>query len=309
MTNEELYIAGLLFENIIYRYNGQQFEDLFVNIMTKRYPNFNAVKAYGNEGDHKNDGFDKTTGTYYQVFAPENILKTKTIQDAVKKLEEDFTKLYDYWNKICTIEQFFFVINDKYNGVPARIHEKCMDLNSMDKYKNLKLDIFTDKDLEREFDALDDVQKQKIIGMVPSKEFKSIEIDALSKTIQHLSNMHFKDPGNDKLIVPEFNEKIKFNCLSDEIKTYLKTGSYQEGILIEYFNNEPGLNELIQKRFNSLYLDSKDKYPDNIDNFNDLRFAYILEEASIDNTMTVRICVLVLMAYYFSSCDIFEAPK
>lgn len=35
------------------------------------------------------------TGTYYQVFAPEDITKDKTIYDAAKKLEQDFRGLYE----------------------------------------------------------------------------------------------------------------------------------------------------------------------------------------------------------------------
>ena len=90
MEKEHMYIAKILFKNKVYQHKGQAFEDFFVSIMTKANPEFQAVKAYGNIGDRKNDGFVRSTGTYYQVFAPEDITKTKTIADAVKKLETDF---------------------------------------------------------------------------------------------------------------------------------------------------------------------------------------------------------------------------
>lgn len=57
--------------------------------MTKAEPNFQPVKAYGNIGDRKNDGFVSQTGIYYQVYAPRDVNKEKTVGDAVKKLETD----------------------------------------------------------------------------------------------------------------------------------------------------------------------------------------------------------------------------
>ena len=73
----EKYIASLVFKNRIYQYEGQQFEDFFVEIMQKDDSRFQPVKAYGNIGDRKNDGFVKEDGIYYQIFAPEDISKIK----------------------------------------------------------------------------------------------------------------------------------------------------------------------------------------------------------------------------------------
>ena len=64
MTGEERYIARILLKNKVLGYSGQKFEDLFVEIMTKSNIEFQAVKAYGNIGDKKNDGFIRSTGTY-----------------------------------------------------------------------------------------------------------------------------------------------------------------------------------------------------------------------------------------------------
>lgn len=75
MNSSEKFCTKKLFELRVFKYNGQQFEDFFVEIMSKSNPDFQPVKAYGNIGDRKNDGFDKIRGVYYQVFAPEDILR------------------------------------------------------------------------------------------------------------------------------------------------------------------------------------------------------------------------------------------
>ena len=116
-------MAKIIFKNRILAYRGQQFEDFFISLMRIYNENFKAVKAYGRLGDRKNDGFDKTTGTFYQVFAPEDLTKVGTINDGVKKLKEDFEVLYEKWNDICPIKKYYFVTNDKYDGVPVPIHD------------------------------------------------------------------------------------------------------------------------------------------------------------------------------------------
>ena len=107
MKKEDKYIARELFKAKVLQLEGQAFEDFFVLIMKRVNPQFQSVRAYGNIGDQKNDGFDSTTGTYYQVFAPDNIAKKQTIQEAVKKLENDFSKLYEYWNNYSEIKKFY----------------------------------------------------------------------------------------------------------------------------------------------------------------------------------------------------------
>lgn len=278
-------------------------------MMTKANPHFQAVKAYGNIGDMKNDGFDRTTGTYYQIFSPEDITKDTTIREAVKKLKTDFSKLYNHWNGLCQIKKFFFVVNDKYKGLPAPIIQMALELNNAPEYAQSDIDTFTAKDLERVFMSLDDLDKQDIIGYIPNEIIPLVEYDALHETVNYLINAELPMNSMDNLTVPDFDEKIAFNGLSKAVKSRLVTGNYQEGALMEYFNNNPGVKEILQRKFNALYEQSKKNIPDTQENYSDYRFCYILEKASIKNTVPIQISVLILMAYYFSSCDIFEEPQ
>lgn len=145
MRAEDKFIAKVMFKVKILQFKGQTFEDFFVSIMTKANTDFQAVKAYGNIGDRKNDGFIRTTGTYYQVFSPEDITKNKTIDEAVKKLEDDFNGLYKNWDDTCEIKQYYFVINDRYQGLPPPIIQKAEELNKT--YADIEIKTFTAKDL------------------------------------------------------------------------------------------------------------------------------------------------------------------
>ena len=309
LNKGEQYIAKIIFRNRIYEYIGQQFEDFFVAIMTKINSNFQPVKAYGNIGDKKNDGFDQTTGTYYQIFSPEDITKPKTISEAANKLEKDFIGLFEYWNKICQIKQYYFVINDKYKGVPAPIIEKLSELKANPLYKNINIAIFSAKDLESIFDKLDENAKQDVVGFVPDNISPIIEFDALNEVVSYLVNTELRTFFPDSLVVPDFDEKIIFNNLSNVVNHLLVVGSYQEGRLLQYFNETPGTKEILQKRFRLLYEQAKVAVPNDVEDSADCRFFYILEQASPRKTLSICSSVLVLMAYYFSSCDIFEEPQ
>lgn len=309
MSNAEQYIAKVIFRNRIFEYSGQQFEDFFVSIMTKSNSNFQPVKAYGNIGDRKNDGFDQTAGTYYQVFGPEDISKDKTINDGVKKLKRDFEGLYEHWNGICPIKQYFFVTNDKYKGLPAPIIEMAIELDNNPIYEGVSIKTFSAKDIESIFDQLTESAKQDIVGFIPDEIMPVIEFDALNEVVSYLLKTELPETFSDSLVVPDFDEKISFNRLSTTVNHQLVTGSYQEALLEQYFNESPGVKEILKKRFRALYEQAKNDIPETRDGFADGRFFYILEHACPKRTLPIQTSVLVLMAYYFSSCDIFEEPQ
>ena len=308
MSGAEQYMTKIIFDNRILKYNGQQFEDFFVSIMTKSNPNFQPVRAYGNIGDRKNDGFDRTTGTYYQVFAPDDITKDKTTKDGVKKFKEDFEGLYNHWNSICPIKTYFFVVNDKYKGLPAPIIETAFELRKNPLYQGISIDTFSAKDLLEIFNQLDEYSKQEIIGLIPDEMMPVVEYNALNETVSFLLDSELPETFPDSLNVPDFDEKIVFNHLSSVVNHQLVTGSYQESLLIQYFNENPGIKEVLQKKFHALYEQAKREISETQEHYADSRFFYILDSACSRRTISIQTSVLVLMAYYFSSCDIFEEP-
>lgn len=308
MTSEERYIARIIFKNRILESNGQKFEDLFVDIMTKSNIEFQAVKAYGKIGDKKNDGFIKSSGTYYQVFAPEDIGNNKTIYDAVNKLENDFRGLVNNWDDVCKIRKFFFVINDKYVGIAPPILEKVIELNKSAEFSEIDIDIFSSKNLEGVFETLEEAQVYDIVGCIPKQDMPLLEYEALQETVSYLMNIEINDFEIENLVVPDFDEKIMFNGLSKTVSDKLISASYQEGTLLKYFKENPGLNSILQKKFHAIYEKSKIDIIDSVEGFADRRFFYILDESCTKRTMPIITSVLVLMAHYFISCDIFEEP-
>jgi hypothetical protein len=114
----------------VYSFDGQAYEDLFVQVMQYKNPAFRPVKPQGRFGDRKNDGFDPKRGVYYQVFAPEDLRKNPAA--AVKKAKRDFDGLRRAWKHI---REFYFVINDKYRGVYPEIEAALAEIKAKHKLK------------------------------------------------------------------------------------------------------------------------------------------------------------------------------
>lgn len=306
MNRDEKYIARLMFKLKVYESNGQAYEDLFVKIMQYDNNKFESIKPQGQFGDRKNDGFDKITGKYYQVYAPEDLQKSQS--NSIEKLNTDFEGLYKHWNHLHTINEFFYVLNDKYKGTFPTLHEELSKLGN--KYENISFSTFLPKDLEDIFLNLDEDKIMSIIGGIPNVDsINNMDYKILNEVVKHLMNYKTSytppiTPEN-----PDFNKKIEFNNLSKYTGSLLTLANYQSYILDEYFssNSEFTKNEL-RDIFNSLYQEAL-KSIEEQENKSDLVFFYILDKASPSSEKALKDSVLVLMSYYFEYCDIFEAPQ
>ena len=123
--------------------------------MGEAFDGFRKIPSGG--GDGGNDGWIRSIGRYYQVYAPD-VPATKD-SEAAKKLKEDFDKLKKNWDYIAEIKEYYFVYNDKYAGAkkPEEVLAELRKENS-----NIKFDLFLAEDLEDVFFQLDEAN---ILGL------------------------------------------------------------------------------------------------------------------------------------------------
>jgi hypothetical protein len=127
---------------------------------------FKKVKAFGIHGDGKNDGFIPLEGKYYQCYGPEDISKKSTENYAINKLIKDFKGLFKQWNSISKINDFYYVINDKYKGIPITIFKELKLLK--DEFSEIEFDVLDSNGLENIFvDSLTSAQRRSIVGITP----------------------------------------------------------------------------------------------------------------------------------------------
>lgn len=304
MTREQTYVAHILFRNKVLESDGTAYETFFTKIMDLANPTFQQVKPQGPIGDRKNDGFDKSTGTYYQVYAPEDP-KTKE-QDAVNKLVNDFNGLYSYWQNICPIHRFCFVFNDKYKGAHPTIHDELAKIHKA--YPDIETDVFLAKHLEEICFSLSDEKIELCLGIIPETYCGDVDYDVLRQVVDYLLTVPV-DPTKEFIpINPDFDKKIVFNGLSDNMASYLRGHRINGHSIDDFFKyNSAYTKNALRDIFNGLYQEALKTIDDNPDK-PDQVFLYIYDHSFQRHTGAVDNAIFTLMAYYFEYCDIFEAP-
>lgn len=289
------------FQLKIYKSNGDEFQNLFNQIMKRKNRDFNLVKPQGRIGDKGNDGYTPTNKTYYQVYGPENF--DKSIKYAVDKLETDFEKAIQYWQ----VEAFYYVVNDKYNseGLYTDIHTKLNELRV--KYPNIDIGIYIASDLEQDFMRLNINDQLAIVGngLILPEQIDELCLTELDKIIQHLKINILSTEIPDRFNRAEFDNKIIINNLNEINKDYLTYGSYFIGALDEYFSKFPEDKRNLRKYYSILYNDFKIQITDSNKIFNAI-FARTLPNQEIKN-IKAQNSIRIMMSYYFESCDIFES--
>ncbi|CAM3231941.1 ABC-three component system protein [Filibacter tadaridae] len=298
MNSQEKTILRIMFKNKIYKCDGQAFEDLFTSVMNYAEKDFKSIKPWGNIGDRKNDGYVKQTGTYYQVFAPEEI--EKSYPNTVKKLHTDFNGLIEQWSPV---NSFYFVINDKYKGVNADAEQEIEKIKEVHGLENAA--ILTAKDVENTLFELEEDQIFSIVGMLPDPgNIKNIDYSILNEVIAHIMELPLQTNVDGKMVLPDWDDKIQFNHLSDTVAGYLNTASYQLYNLEAYLSdNSSFVADTLRDKMNEVYQQEK------TNKSGDQLFMAMVQQLTPKQTQPYQNTVIIVMAKYFETCDIFEEPK
>lgn len=310
MNDNEKYLSGLQFELKLQKANGQAFEDLFTQVMVLRYPDFRKVKAYGKLGDRKNDGFIPSENIYFQCYAPEDIHKSKA--SLIKKLNEDFAGLLDYWNNNdFKVEKFFFVVNDKDKGLSPEAYVELQKIKLAN--PNIKMDFQLASHVKAEFLKLAKLQIMEVIGGIPTDNISDLDYWALAEVIKHvLKNQQPININENLMDRTEFDKKINLNGLTRCVANILDRAAYQVGAVESYIReNERENIQAIKDRFVSYYEESKQYHSDTVEHFADKRFFAISQKAmptlnDKNKSAQIQDAIFILMSYFFEHCDIFE---
>ncbi len=314
MPNNDLVFFRHFFKLRLAQSRGQEFQNFFTQVMTYAHRDFQPVRTQGPLGDQKNDGFIPSTGTYFQVYAPGGTLSEAEV---IKKLKEDFEGLYTHWASIYPqgIRKFFFAINDFYNWSPGAYPTTHKELEDIKHQHDLEeCAVFPAVRLEEVFMTLPRDLREALLGApIPQPEaIGQLNFGALDDVIRHIYENPASYSQEGKLAAPEFDEKIMFNGLT-QCGDYLRYGAWQCYAVENFFasNGAVAASE-VRDKLNGIYneLVSSSAEADS----NNLFFALLdaITPTAIDGTPRYKRDLadagVVLIAYFFESCDVFEEP-
>ena len=312
--NQKL-IARKMFRLRVHEAKAAEYQRLFEKVMQYRDRNFVPIRPYGNIGDRKNDGYIPATGTYFQVYAPEDPGGQNPTKAAAKAVE-DLAGLVKHWDRMTPIQVFRFVFNDAYRGSTPLLEEA---LGRIRKEYSIDARALLAKDLEEEALQLPEDELADVInGPVPKLDlWSSVDFSILREVVDHVLTTKKPISQTSLLRVPDFEEKIQFNGLTQHVATLLRVGSYQNEAIADYFSmNSTFARQQLRDHLAAQYLESRHRIEDavaNVEEVGDLVFFDVL--ASLAPTelpraqrVSAQEAAMIVMAYYFEACDIFEDP-
>lgn len=274
----------------------QEFQTWFQALAAHAYgPDFEAVRAYGNQGDHNCDGRRISNGTIFQAYAPHHLVAAKL--DA--KIRDDFCGAVEHWPNM---QNWVLVTNDE-RGLPPSTVKLLDDLRA----DNPTIDIKTwsKHELQRLTHEFSLADWRDVFGDVPSMaDWSQMAAPHIKEILDDLEAREI-EPGEEPLNPPSA-DKLERNSLSRDATTLLRAGREKERLVEQYLRRTPNvdLGERIAEAFRRRYAVLRDE-----GRSADEVFLALQEYAGgNEGPPTRQVAVLAVLSYYFERCDIFEDP-
>ena len=286
----------LRFREAFLEKKGTEFQDWFVKLADYAFgSDFEAVRPYGNQGDLKCDGRRVSTGTIFQCYAPYEMKEA----ELSKKINDDFLGAYKNWKDMA---EWVLVHNDA-RGLPAASLQLIDQLRKG--YPNVKIEVWTETELQKLFIGLPLYACQALFGYAPSKTgMETLMLDDIKPVIEELQRtdpIHGQEP-----LTPPSVDKLTKNSLSDDAANLLRVGRRKEALVETWFSKSPNadLGESIAEAFRCRYdhLKANGRSADAI-------FMHLQQYAGMDGEPKQQNAALAVLSYFFERCDIFEDPE
>lgn len=289
------YIASRL-ENELRRRRGAEFQALFTSIMERRYPggDFIPVRPWGKIGDKKNDGYRYATRQLFQVYAPQELTEVQ----ARAKIKADFRGALDHWEGWVSE---WVLVHNSFDGLPPHFLEEYLALHK--NQPECRMAIWAPSDLMSLAKELSDESLTDLLGPIPAPNaVLSVTFEDLGPVLTAIERLPVP-AGQDLHPVPK--DKIESNGLSHDVASLLTVGMARAAEVRRLIESwpDPRMGEEIAEAFRRRYKNLKDQGlpPDAI--FGELlRFC----GGASRGTPAHEAAALVVLAYLFESCDIFE---
>lgn len=275
-----------------------EFQDFFNTIMTARFPgDFISTRTWGQMGDQKCDGYILSTGTFYQVYAPDEM----NAENAIKKMKDDFSGALEKWGE--KIKKWIFVHNAR-KGVPPHIIQQLTDFKK--NYPEIEFFHMGKAELKKELFTLNDPAISQVLGSIPTyQDVNGLTIEAIMKTVVEISKTNSTTPS---VIEPVSQRKLDANGLSDYSKQLFETGMIKSKLVSDFFRkwHDAKLEEDTAAELHNIYETAAKEYIDSDDVFQ--RILSTICGTEFGNPANM-VSALTVMAYFFQTCDIFENPR
>lgn len=150
-----------------------------------------------------------------------------------------------------------------------------------DKNKNITIELFQAKHLEDTFLRLSKADMITVLGgTIPNpNDIEDINYQVLNEVIEFI--LHYDIQESEKMLPkdPNFEDKIKFNSISESFANFLRVGNQQTYVVEDFFEkNSNFVKEHLRNKFQTLYKEGLEKYRGDT---NCIRFSFSLHSEEV----------------------------
>lgn len=284
---------------------GDEFQNLFSDVMEKHDDSFVRVSAAGRLGDKKCDGYSEKNKTVFQCYSPDNIEKSETIKSAIKKIEDDFAGAKKYWfiGKKKWMQSWVFAWNGRPKGLPADILSAFLSVKESE--KEIEIDNWNVEKLWDLIKSFSLSEKTDLLGVVPTidtvTEITAAEVSVL---LEFLANQDSKEQTDD-LELLGIPEKLEKNGFSQDIQNLIKICLPLTEDIKSYLSKHP--DATIQEKVADVMVEKYKQFSENNENSDEIiwRLIHYVQSPKFDSQKHFFAAVGIV-AHYFHLCDIFE---
>ncbi|WP_460333353.1 ABC-three component system protein [Actinoallomurus acanthiterrae] len=299
MFFEQRMFARLKFFEKILELSENAFEDFFHNLMSARHPDYVDVRTHGNIGDKGADGLGLHDRKLYACYAP----PTFNVSEIESKFASDLKKAKE--KRDGEFDTFVFVHNDM-RGAHPEISSVLAEAGR--DHAPLKFDHMGRRRLWHEVLKLNVEQVEDLLGCpIPITQLAyGIGMEDLAPLLEHLKDQaKFSDPL--KPVPPVSELKLDYNRLDGDSRESLVKAFRSTRLIDQYYTMRMAAYERdeVAAGFSIYYQQIKEDWEDPEDIIWQLEM-YVLGNMHQDRR-THR-AAMVVLAYFFERCDIFEQP-
>jgi len=295
---EQSFVRGIL-RRQLEDLSGKAFERFFQKLMCARYTDFIDVRTHGSLGDIGADGISLHDGRLYACYAPGKPDAVRVWAKFHDDMKKAIAKRGDHFGT------FVFVHNDL-GGVHPEI--SIMLARARHDYQWLRFEHMGPQHLHRELCRLHRDEIQELLGCeIPvSDRVYRIGLEDLEPLLIHLINQRRQaiSQASVRRVPPD---KLDYNRLCSEDRAEVISAIRYAPLVDEYYQQRRDVMERdeVAQGFHLYYQQIKAVYDDPGD------VLWKLQEYVAGNARGRRDqerAVMVILAYFFETCDIFEEP-
>ncbi len=277
---------------------GTEFQTFFEQIMERVDSSFVRVKPSGSEGDWKCDGWLPSSGTCFQVYAPEGL----TVSDTVAKIKVDFAGALKEWGE--KMKCWIFVWSAQEKGVPAAILDCLTDLGQEN--DDIEIGQWGRERLWEEVKLLPEPDRIDLLGVVPIPEEITATTDhEVQVLLTYVAHQPIPDLDADLELV-ELEKKMDRNELDDGVRLLIKAAMPIVPTVEHYVANNP--DQRFSQRVAVSLGERYEELKGPLDGDPNAVFGGLLDRIAGDAApqSKERWAAVAIVAHYFELCDIFE---